>query len=201
MVRGPRRRALVRGKLTITIPAEIPGGKNLDRDFPVSDIPADAGPAVDWIGLNYYTQWLMEYDPDSPLRAQWQMSDSLPRNDGLDGVPGWVIYPEGLEKVLRQADERFQLPLVVTENGTADRADDHRAAFIRDHLAALDRTMDLDVRGYFHWTLMDDFEWSNGLDAFRMGLYEIRFDDGLKRVARPSAAVFRAEIQARSGPK
>jgi beta-glucosidase len=193
-------------RLKFEIPAEVPGSKNFERRFPVDDLPLESigQPMMDWIGVNYYMRWLIKYDAASSLRADW-ITPPGPLSDN-----GWSIYPRGLEKVLRQTAAKFPgVPLVVTENGLADANDSKRSQFIRDHLASLDHALlgdrglsgtagpkPLDVRGYFHWSLMDNFEWLSGY-SYRFGLVEIQYDHGLKRVPRPSATVYRQEIQKR----
>jgi beta-glucosidase len=108
---------------------------------------------------------------------------------------GWEILPQGLEVALR-ACARFRVPLVVTENGIADAADRWRPGFIRASLAALDRARaaGVDVRGYFHWSLMDNFEWQEGYEG-KFGLYSLGAADGTGE--RPSARVYAEEVARR----
>lgn len=85
----------------------------------------------------------------------------------------------------------FGLPVYVTENGIADADDDQRPAYLTDHLRQLQlaiREDAADVRGYFHWSLMDNFEWVYGYQP-KFGLYS--FDPGtLERTPRPSAELY-----------
>jgi beta-glucosidase len=89
------------------------------------------------------------------------------------------------------------VPLLVTENGIADGSDRQRPAFIRDHLAALDAAVHehLDVRGYFHWSLLDNFEWTQGY-ARRFGLYAVDFTTQA-RTLREGGAEYARLIRAR----
>ncbi len=120
----------------------------------------------------------------------------------LEGTPvsdlGWEIYPEGLEWALRECSQ-VGVPLIATENGIADAADRYRPGFIRGSLAALDRARaaGVDVRGYFHWSLLDNFEWSDGYKG-RFGLYAVDFGhpEG-PRVQRASARAYAAEVARR----
>lgn len=202
-------RAMQSDRLKFEIPAEVPGAKSFEKKFPAADLPLhELGPFMDWIGVNYYTTYLIRYDRRNSLRAVWV------NPPGPQGDNGWAIQPDGLEHVLRQTAKHFPgVPLVVSEQGMADARDDRRPRAIRDHLAALDRVMRpsqdsdtpaagaspaLDVRGYYQWTLTDNFEWLEGYSQ-RFGLFEIRYDDDLKRIERPSAEVFRQSIRARSG--
>jgi beta-glucosidase/6-phospho-beta-glucosidase/beta-galactosidase len=112
---------------------------------------------------------------------------------------GWEIYPEGLERALVNV-AAYGLPIVVTENGLADAADRARPDFLRESLAALDRARGagVDVRGYLHWALMDNFEWADG-HLGRFGLHAVDFarPEG-PRVPRPSARVYAEEVRRRA---
>jgi beta-glucosidase len=147
---------------------------------------ADAG---DWLGVQYYRkQWV---DSASPTLFA----------DPPAGFPvtqmGWAVYPDGLRQVLQQAGATG-LPLYVTENGIATENDAERCEYLTNHLAAVARARaeGADVRGYFHWSAFDNFEWSEGYRP-KFGLIGIDRDDQLRRVPRPSAYAF-ADI-ARTG--
>ncbi|HLQ67679.1 MAG TPA: glycoside hydrolase family 1 protein [Candidatus Limnocylindrales bacterium] len=140
----------------------------------------------DFLGLNYYTRWLVTLTGKDPRCAR--------RGAPLSDV-GWEIYPEGLERALRELGQ-FGLPVIVTENGIADSVDRWRPEFIRQSLAAIERSRraGVDVRGYFHWSLLDNFEWADGFEG-RFGLYAVDFEDPERpRVKRGSAEVYREEI-------
>jgi beta-glucosidase len=85
-----------------------------------------------------------------------------------EGAPtmqtGWEVYPEALSHTVRLAAEHAGVPVLVTENGMATDDDDARIAYTRAALEGLARTMadGIDVRGYLHWTLLDNFEWNAG---------------------------------------
>lgn len=137
--------------------------------FPSHDEPVEhlAGSA-DYLGVNYYTRRRIAFAPSSPT-----LVDVLP-GPGAKTDLGWEIYPEGLLQVLRQAHKRYGLPIFITENGLADEAGNARGAFLRAHAYALSVAMDegVAVRGYFYWSLLDNFEWAEGY-APRFGLYQI----------------------------
>ncbi|MEK7067671.1 MAG: family 1 glycosylhydrolase, partial [Patescibacteria group bacterium] len=99
--------------------------------------------------------------------------------------------------VLKELRE-YQLPVYILENGLADAADARRADFIRDHLRYVRQAISegIDVRGYFHWSLLDNFEWADGFEP-KFGLYQVDFKT-FKRTARPSAKVY-AEICKNNG--
>jgi beta-glucosidase len=99
---------------------------------------------------------------------------------------GWEVYPAGLESILRLVTERYgRLPLYVTENGAAfadppavaEGYDDPlRTAYLREHLRAAQRAIaaGVDLRGYFVWSLLDNFEWSLGTSK-RFGIVHVDF--------------------------
>jgi beta-glucosidase len=185
------------GHLIFTL--SVPGKPDqvYQRDLPVTDLPPNPGPVYDWLGVNYYQRYLIAYNPNSPIPFQW-ITPPGPVTDN-----GWSIYPEGLERILRDVSKRFSYPMIVTENGLADENDSKRPQFIRDHLQSLDKGVfgsasgpALDVRGYYHWSLMDNFEWLSGY-RYKFGLFEIDFKNNLKRNPRPSAWVYRDEIKGR----
>jgi beta-glucosidase len=88
---------------------------------------------------------------------------------------GWEVYPKGLEDVMRSA-ALAEVPIVITENGTAETDDGRKIAYMKDHLRAVHRLIreGIDIRGYFWWSLMDNYEWLEGLRP-RFGLYRVDF--------------------------
>jgi len=104
---------------------------------------------------------------------------------------GVEVYPEGLLRLLRRVWQRYELPIYITENGVADEQDSLRPDYLRSHLYAVSRAIDegIPVHGYFHWSLLDNFEWSEGFD-YRFGLYRVDFDT-LQRSPGPSVDEFR----------
>ncbi len=120
---------------------------------------------ADYIGVNYYSDTLVSAHTGLVLPVinaavyEANMPTPRPKTDF-----GWDIYPEGLGTVLDQAAKLWGKPLVVTENGIADAADANRARFLLEHLYQLGWAMQRgdQVLGYFHWALVDNFEWANG---------------------------------------
>lgn len=155
------------------------------------EIPGLRG-AQDYVGINYYGRFYIKSDLLHPTRFAVLPHDPArpdePRND-----LGWAIYPRGFGEVLREAAARYRLPLYVLENGTADGKDDDQARqeFLVQHLRELWIAMrgGVDVRGYFHWSLIDNFEWAEGFEA-RFGLVKVDYLDGYRRTPRPSAALY-----------
>jgi beta-glucosidase len=165
------------------IDLSIPGARKVRRR-----VDALRG-SSDFIGVNYYTRWFVTLFGKEPRRA---------RPGGKVSDLDWEFYPEGLERALVECGA-FGLPLIVTENGIADAADRLRPDFIRESLAALDRARarGVGVRGYFHWSLLDNFEWNDGYRG-RFGLHAVDFEKAdLPRTPRGSARVYTEEIARR----
>ena len=107
------------------------------------------------------------------------------KNESVSDL-GWEIYPEGIYHILNDL-KKYNLPIYITENGIADADDTKRKKFIKEHLQFVYAAIrhGVDVRGYFHWSLLDNFEWDKGFWP-RFGLVEIDYKT-LERKIRPSA--------------
>lgn len=175
------------------------------------DLDSMRGSAA-WLGINYYT-------PVRPRRARGggaphPEQGAFPGVRDLDLVVreprtdiGWEVEPRGLEELLVDTHRRTGLPLVITENGAAyadeavveGRVDDQdRIAYVRDHLAAVERARatGADVRGYFVWTLLDNFEWAEGY-AKKFGLVHVdRSTPSLTRTPKASYHWFAEQVAA-----
>ena len=148
---------------------------------------------LDWIGLNYYTRNLVAFD-----RTQGQVVlNHRPHADdaeSLDGGHG-EFYPRGIFRCLRQL-ARLGLPIYVTENGIPDEGDDQRPSYLLTHLHQMWHAIQLcyPVMGYYHWTLVDNFEWAEGW-TLRFGL--IALDPKTQtRTPRRSAGLYAEAIRA-----
>ena len=122
---------------------------------------------LDWVGINYYTRQICAADPSVPFWQTKRVNGELERNN-----LGWEIYPEGLTHVLeRVAREYTRLPIYVTENGITEDDDTRRVDFYERHLGALREAQraGVDVRGFFAWSLLDNYEWAEGYTP-RFGL-------------------------------
>lgn len=128
----------------------------------------------DFIGLNYYFH--------NRIKFPFQKRNENKRLNDL----GWEIYPEGIYYVLKEL-QKYERPVYITENGLADKADILRKDFIRDHLYWVHKAIEegVDIRGYFYWSLMDNFEWEKGFEP-KFGLIRIDYRT-LERKFRPSA--------------
>lgn len=106
----------------------------------------------------------------------------------------WDIFPEGIYHLIKRA-AKYKKPIYITENGLADKFDEKREKFIQDHLFWINKAIQegVDVRGYFYWSLLDNFEWDKGFWP-RFGLIEIDYKT-LERKPRKSYYAYRDIIK------
>ena len=102
---------------------------------------------------------------------------------------GWELHPEAIYYVLKDL-KKYNKPVYITENGLADTKDENREWFIKESLKNIHKSISegVDVRGYFYWSLLDNFEWDKGFWP-RFGLVEIDYKT-LKRKPRPSSKIY-----------
>jgi beta-glucosidase len=110
----------------------------------------------------------------------------------------WEIFPYGIYRIIKKLKE-YNLPIYVTENGLADAKDEKRKEFIEQHLIWIHRAIQegADVRGYFYWSFLDNFEWDKGFWP-RFGLVEIDYRTQERRI-RPSALYYKKVIETNGG--
>lgn len=190
------------------------------------DLAAIATP-IDALGVNYYHGDAVSAHPpaaaplSSAAPSERPKLSPFPAGDGIfthpRGLPvtamGWEVQPEGLTRLLRRIDAEYTRPagvvLYVTENGAAytDEPDAEgfvddieRAEFVRLHVDAVVDAIEagVDVRGYFYWSLLDNFEWAWGYDK-RFGLVRVDYDSQRRTVKR-SGRLYQAMIAGRSVP-
>lgn len=168
------------------------------------------GNKLDWLGLNYYTR-MVSSGKKSFLARVFMGIQAIPSimegygfackaNDfSKDNRPtsdyGWELYPEGLERVLVEMS-KYGKPIYVTENGIADSEDRLRPRYIVEHLKVLENLVEekrVDVRGYFHWALTDNYEWAKGF-SMRFGLYSVELKTK-KRLLRGSVEILKKIIK------
>ncbi|MHB8717671.1 MAG: glycoside hydrolase family 1 protein [Candidatus Dormibacteria bacterium] len=143
--------------------------------------------SLDYIALNYYCEEQVRFNARRPRSffAENVADPSLPHSSF-----GWTIDASGLRRALVWLWQRYHLPVLITENGVADDNDELRPRFLRDHLAAVGEALGdgVDVRGYIHWTSLDNFEWTEGYSK-KFGLLAVDRTT-MERTPKPSAAVF-----------
>ncbi len=151
---------------------------------------------VDWIGVNYYTRHVIKKTAEGGYRILEGYGHNAPKSskskDNREVSDyGWEYYPEGIYHVLQQYDNRYHLPMIVTENGIADSEDKIRPRYLVSHLYEVEKAVanGIDVRGYLHWSLLDNYEWSSGF-GLKFGI--IGVDLETKKIEiRPSALIFK----------
>ncbi|MFF3888858.1 GH1 family beta-glucosidase [Streptomyces sp. NPDC001914] len=165
------------------------------------------GEPVDWYGINYYQPTKV----GAPEGAEIEFGGlTLPAElpftvKELEGYPvtdfGWPVVPEALTELLTGFRERYGdrlPPVVITENGCSYEGidDQERITFLDGHVRALHRALEqgVDVRGYFVWSLMDNFEWAEGY-ARRFGLVHVDYDT-LERTPKASYGWLRDALRA-----
>ncbi len=150
--------------------------------------------ALDFIGVNYYEREFVTNDRAHGLGVFGENCNLVHKHYEHVNQIGWGFYPEGLLQVLRWM-KKYNKPLMVTENGTAEDDDRFRARFILEHLKQLERALaeGIPVVGYLYWSLLDNFEWDWGFGP-RFGLIEVNYKT-FERIIRPSAYVFKEIIE------
>jgi len=136
--------------------------------------------------------------PSTPEPVKGYGFNYDPNSKSLEGRPssdfGWEVYPEGLEESLKIAS-KYKVPPMITENGIADATDNIRPDFIVTHLKVLERLVEeeLEVKGYLHWVLTDNYEWAHGF-KMKFGLYAVDLSTK-KRIKRKSAEVYKEIVE------
>ena len=143
--------------------------------------------SLDYLGVNFYCEDAVDFDPHQPTTM-------FARQHSVAGLPrdtfGNSLDSAALSRALSSLWNEFRLPILITENGVADEHDELRAQYLIDHLGAVLDALHqgVDVRGYLHWTQLDNFEWSRGY-AQHFGLFAVDRDT-MARHAKPSAALY-----------
>jgi beta-glucosidase len=159
---------------------------------------------IDFLGINYYTRAVMRHDDLAPpVRAS-----AVPQPHAIRTETGWEVHPQSLTRVLLWVKERYgNVPLYITENGAAfydppsaihgEVQDPLRVEYYREHLRAAHAALrqGVDLRGYFAWSLLDDYEWASGYSK-RFGLVHVDFATQ-RRTPKASAHFYREVIRTR----
>jgi beta-glucosidase len=158
---------------------------------------------IDFVGVNYYLRLVVCDDPAAgPGRAR-----IVPQPNCRRTATDWEIYPQGLTDTLLWIKHRYgDLPIFITENGAAfdERFDNSRVVddplrveYLREHLQAAHRAIEqgVNLRGYFVWSLLDNFEWQSGYSK-RFGIVYVDFPSQA-RVPKASAYFYREIIRSR----
>ncbi|WP_432843147.1 glycoside hydrolase family 1 protein [Dactylosporangium sp. CA-092794] len=143
------------------------------------DVFVDAARGDDWIGVQAYTRQKITAKDGRPVYAA---DPDAPRT-----LTGWEVYPAALGECVRRTWQRSRLPILVTENGIATGDDAQRVAYTAAALTGLAAAMadGADVRGYYHWSLLDNYEWGSYTPTF--GLVAVDRTT-FRRTPKPSLA-------------
>jgi beta-glucosidase len=184
-----------------TIPAELADVYGANWPWCDEDELRTISQPIDFIGVNYYLRLVVREDAtEDRLRAE-----AVPVPNCQTTAMDWEVYPQGLTEILKWVHDRYgSLPLYVTENGAAfdDQVlpngavdDPLRVQFLRDHLLAAKQAIDLgvDLRGYFAWSLLDNFEWHHGFSK-RFGLVHVDYNTQ-RRTPKSSARFYSRVIR------
>ena len=169
-------------------------------EWPAADLDLIKQP-IDFVGINYYTRSVTRFDRDAwPLRAV-----PVRQKRATYTETGWEVFAQGFTDILISVKQRYgNPPIYVTENGSAffdpptaedDRIDDPlRVDYLRKHVAAMHAAIEagVDLRGYFAWSLLDNFEWSLGYSK-RFGIVHVDFETQ-KRTPKSSARMYSSII-------
>jgi beta-glucosidase len=162
--------------------------------------PTLTGRCEDFVGVNYYTRGRTQFDPrQARVLFAREVFPDVARN-----TLGWELYPEGLYRVLMRTAGlgtsirvgEVARPIIITENGVADREDELRPGYLVQHLEAAHRALRAGVplAGYLHWSSMDNFEWAQGFEP-RFGLVAVNYETQERR-PKPSAELYADIIRA-----
>ncbi|WP_269580927.1 GH1 family beta-glucosidase [Roseibium sp. Sym1] len=185
-------------------PADFLTAFGTSMDIREGDLDTISQP-LDWWGLNYYTPWRVREDSD--LEADYPQAVAVPPNEAVPVTDiGWEVFSPGLSDLLKDLHARYSLPdCYITENGACYNDepvdgvidDKGRIDYLAAHFGAIAdaREAGVPVRGYFLWSLMDNFEWAEGY-RMRFGIVHVDYDSQV-RTPKASALWYRALLVAR----
>tara|TARA_B100000401_G_C52442353_1_gene547970 strand:+ start:23 stop:544 length:522 start_codon:yes stop_codon:yes gene_type:complete len=149
------------------------------------DICLDQVKDDDFLGVQMYTRHT--FGPDGIIMPDINTADML--------VMGYEYYPESVENVLRYVAPKINCPMIVTENGIGTDDDQQRINYITTALEGLQRCLNdgLDIRGYYYWSFLDNFEWLFGYKP-RFGLVDVDRNT-LERKGKESLKFYKSIIE------
>ncbi|CCU78324.1 Beta-glucosidase [Halanaerobium saccharolyticum subsp. saccharolyticum DSM 6643] len=156
---------------------------------------------IDFLGINYYSRALVEYDESKLLNFK-TVKPEASNYTAMD----WEVYPQGLTDLLLSLDDQYtKKPIFITENGAAyddqiaedgNVHDDKRVDYLEKHFRAAQQAVEkgVNLKGYYLWSLMDNFEWAYGYNK-RFGIIYIDYDNGQNRILKDSAKMYSKVIE------
>ena len=171
--------AVIDGRVDVAIQHEPARRRYADSQQFFGIAPSQWQPALDFIGLNYYRAVYVRHDPLLAVLAG-RFAGGVPKTNEAPGMQhndlAWEIFPEGLYTLLKQLATRYNLPILISENGMAEAVDKHRASYIIAHVQQMQRARreGVNVIGYLHWSIVDNYEWAYQYEArARFGLFRV----------------------------
>ena len=140
----------------------------------------------DFVGINYYfTDYYEIGDHRGSKNIEFfhRADPKVPKSN-----LGWYMEPEGVYPLLLRTWAHYKKPIIITESGVADENDEYRRWWLEESMVAMERAISegVDLRGYYYWSLMDNFEWAYGWWP-KFGLVHVDRENGMKRTIRGSA--------------
>jgi len=169
--------AFITNKLIASIPPLLKFEKEIKLDN-----------KIDFWGINYYYRLFTKFKLS--LTNPFYFYTKHPETD-----TGWEIYPKGLYKIIKKLS-KYGKPLIITENGIAINNEEIRKKFLKKHLKYLFKAINkgIDVRGYFYWSLLDNYEWLFGKSK-RFGLVFVDYEKDFNRIPKESFYFYKNLIE------
>jgi beta-glucosidase/6-phospho-beta-glucosidase/beta-galactosidase len=171
--------AVIDGRVDVAIQHEPARRRYVDSQQFFGIAPSAWRPTLDFIGLNYYRAVYVRHDPLLTVVAG-RCWGGVPKTNEAPGMQhndlAWEVFPEGLYVILQHLARRYNRPILITENGMAEAVDTHRASYLIAHLQQVQRARraGVNVLGYLHWTIVDNYEWAYQYEArARFGLFRV----------------------------
>lgn len=154
-------------------------------DWLYMDYAAGLFAHTDFFGMSYYARIAHDPFPITYIETPEKIRKLGKAHDDM-----WEYYPQGLKECLHRYWDIYKKPVIITENGICTKNDIHRINAIQDYLKLVHQAINegIDVRGYYHWSAWDNFEWSLG-PTFQFGLYACDYNTKVRK-KKPSADVY-----------
>ena len=154
-------------------------------DWCFMEYPPSLFQQTDFFGMSYYARISHDPFPITYLETPEKIEALGKKHDDM-----WEYYPEGLKECMHRYWNQYKKPIIITENGVCTTDDKKRVAAILDYAKLIHQAMQegVDVRGYYHWSAWDNFEWSLG-PTYNFGLYGCDWQTK-ERIKKPSADLF-----------
>jgi beta-glucosidase len=153
-------------------------------DYCYMEYPATLFKSLDFFGMSYYARIAFDPLPITYILNPEKFRNGRPHDDM------WEYYPQGLLECMRRFWKKYQKPIIITENGICTSDDTKRIPALMDYLNFVRQGMEegIDIKGYYHWSTWDNFEWSLG-PSYHFGLYGVD-PETMTRIKKPSADFF-----------